>query len=407
MIFQDIDQDGTRLVAEIFRIYMKDEEMLQSSMAKAREALTHRELARFISLVPGSASISIYDNTVGVFDVSLDISDELSDTDFCLLLDEIQAWSNTYVSEVIERYYGQRLLPLFRSVWDLDPEGDFIQTPGSKTFFLDLKKNELNPTTETLWVNRTLYIDEALNDSRYDALRDRWLMGDAETEGQVNKETVTNDIHLNWGNNFIGMDAPPQKQKDAIEALRLCQYFNTVLEKTNNELSRLIGMALARRKRKKARQIDLHLNEVVETVNLLLVQLRETHLNLQGNRQQFFSELVDKWGLETFRENIENKIAFCKEKIEQLHKEKVKRNQTMMELILFGIAGVALVEFIVSVSSYAKDIAFNPLFDSVQDRIPGLIDVGKMLSPNEMIWLGIFLLFLFWLLYFIFQMRSK
>ena len=260
-----------------------------------------------------------------------------------------------------------------------------------------------------LWVNRTLIFEETESENSEEFIKE-WLCVDDHELNYAKSELKTNGVYLGWGHNVVKVKDEKGTISDAFATLSLCQYFNSVLEFTSNELSILVGETHGRKKKKqllKKKKTDRRLKEFVDTVNILLIQLNETQLNLQGNRRKLFQYLLEKWEIDMLTSNLRSKIDICKEKIDQIHREETKKNQIVTESILLGIGGVALIDFLANISQFAKNIIANPEMGSIDDDVVGLMNLGMEMSPNSMIWSGIVVVFIIILMFNVFQTRSR
>src|SRR5699024_5564748 len=96
----------------------------------------------------------------------------------------------------------------------------------------------------------------------------------------------------------------------------------------------------------------------------------------------------------------ENKITFSKAKLNDYYRKSTKLSRTVSESILFGIGGIALVDFFANISQFARTIKSNPAMSAIDDDSFVFISLGKLLSPDNMVWTGILIL-LFLIIVFI------
>jgi hypothetical protein len=391
--FVTITDDANTLSAELFII---KEEQIKPYISNSLIELAHKHSFVIDSITSLGSCCKIYDNNIGVIELGFEIP--FSDVELIQHIDEIQEFSNELMQNVLKKMYTDLLAKFFSEILKTVGHKDFIDT-------LDIKKEE---NVCPLWINRSLFVMNK-DRSSLKILAEKWL-----TIGSENLNTILNDlmdegIYLGWGHNLFLTEIHSLKSKQAIEALLLCQYYNAVIDNLNNKLSILIGETFLYKKfNNKTKMINKRLNNILSNTKLLLLQLNETEFNLQGFKQYYFLDLVTKWKLKTLKVNLEDKLQFCKEKIEEIYQQQTKKNQAVTEIILFGIGGLTLVDFFLNISQYAFAILTSSKNIHYQYiKIPGILDIASRVTPNGMIGSGFILFFVIFMLYSIFQSRSR
>lgn len=411
--FDSINSDGNIITPEV--ICIKNDKELSLRIEKIFNEFTTESteyLKQFVSVIHDSISIKLYDNTIAILVVDIEISNSRCSEFFEKLLVDIQPWSNDFMRLIVKTCY-HKLIKLIDLIWDVDSNGgqNIIQHHDKKSFYIDLSEKYESMLDRgllgvPLWINRTLYIDEVNNDN-IEQVYKYWLCVDYNASNNMKYDLMNTHIFLGWGNSIIKSDISIEFDRDAIEALCICQYFNSVLDLANYRLNKLVGASGKRLNKQQTKKLDEELKEVISTVNLLLVHLNETKFNIQGKKQKYFSDLVTRWRLNDISYNIEKKVVFCTEKIDRFYKEESKKNQTGAELLLFSIGGIALVDFFLNIVYFTSDLRANEEMGTTRDGIPGLLDLGNYLSPDAMVWSGFLTLTIFLIIYIIFQTRRN
>lgn len=251
-----------------------------------------------------------------------------------------------------------------------------------------------------LWVNRTLYIPKLENKS---LIYNYWLSLGEQDVDIVDEQIAKDGFYFGWGNNIVTSTHDKKILDDAVNAVNFCQYYNVVLDHANNQLSKLVGEVFSVNKRgKRIKYIEQTLELTIENANLLFLQLNEHRINLQGHRKKYFEDLLGKWKINAIKENIEKKIVFSKDKLDYFYRKSTKFSSTISESILFGIGGIALVDFFANLSQFSRNMEANPDMGAIENHSFGFMHLAKTLSPDNMIWSGfLILLFLLFVFYFV------
>lgn len=415
--FKHIQEDGNNMNPEIF-ITKKDPALfeimhdIQYALDNEYHAF-HMEVDRNVD----DTICYIFDNGIGVLESSITLKDKLHETDeqaWSNFFHFVQDYSNVYMEYLTNRYYESKLRHYIADMKQLDMKG-FIQNQYENRILLNKHNRNVykmkidmfkyNTIGIPLWVNRTVCLSSLEN--KKDILCNHWLALDTENRQDVADKIKHDQIYLGWGNNVMVGKPADSVYQSAMKALILSQYYNVILDDLNNQLSNLIGDLFSiKRYGRHLKDTEILLETYIENAELIFMQLDEQQINLQGHRKKYFSELTEKYKLDIIKQNIENKISFSREKMNYFYRQKTKLNHTISESILIGIGGIALVDFFANVSQLSRNIKVNP--DMVEKDTPsiGFVDLGMILSPNNMIWTGFGLMFLI-LLYFIVVKRRS
>lgn len=416
--YQRLAECGSLRSPEILRVHPAAEvdQLVRGAAKKAEDVLTVDRLKGALVFVSETLLFRLYDHTLGLAEVALEFPEALWEGDGKQLTVDIQNWSNTFMNQFIPAYYRSALFPLVIDLWRLDSAGGYLETPGDYHGFPEVTLKERAERTsaapldyepvaagQPLWVNRSLHVD-ALNVPRRQAILKHWVASACDDIGMARQ---TEFVYLGWGHNVFNAPVDSVLARDAWEVLLLCQYFYTVLESANLGLTRFIGLSLGQLSHQETQKLDLVLQDVVASVNLLIVDFNDTQQNLQGHRQAFFKDLRHRWGVDTLVQNVEKKIGLVETQINRLYEKSVKTSQTLIGLILCAIGGIALVSLCLSLSQYARSAVVPSEQGPAGDGVWGLLDLAAVYPPDAVIWGGIFiltgLLGLFWL----FQRRVK
>lgn len=412
LIYEDIETDGNNFSPKVLTfngdpvwedIFKEANEIFQDSLDAYQ--------IKFDEMLEATLC-HVYDNAIGIIETDIYINDwqiEKNKGNLSEFLREIQLIGNKFMNFFTKSYYDKVLKKRIEDLKQLDSNKLIQKKHVNQQVInkLDKKNKTIYFPKEKLgiplWVNRTLYVNELKNPN---LIYNQWLsLGEDDIE-IVTKRIKNDRFYFGWGNNIVIGIHDENILNSAIDAVNLAQYYNVIFDYTNNHLSKLIGeVYTTNNKKENIKQIENILEINIENANLLFMQFNEHSLNLQGHRKKYFDDLIKKWNIEKIKENILNKITFSKDKLNDFYRKSTKVSRMISESILFGIGGVALVDFFANISHFARTIKVNPSMSSYDEHSFGFISLGKILSPDSMIWTGVLIL-LFLIIVFI-NVRRK
>ncbi len=410
--YKVIDQDSHLLKEDIVKFsqsaYMK--RIIDDAILQADKQYLNHEQAGLIEYTADSACFTLLDNTVGMFEIQLKLSDKLpfSEQGFAGI---IQHWTNNLCQLVVTSFFEKKIYPFIQKIIALDHKKLFIETEGAHYGFPNIKtkKSTANsfgrntPVGDPLWVSRTV-IQSPGEEIHVDFFNE-WIFSKEDKKCimerlRLFREDEKNSIYLGWGNNFFYACINNQAVNDAKRILLLTQYFYVILDTLSLNLSFIIGASKNIKKTSKCREYNATMNELVNTFSAIEIRFTDALQNLQGNREVFFRDLMEKWAFHELLGSIEKKADFCKRSINEQFQKSFKKGQMMAELLLLFLGGISLLEFTNTLIVYWFNIG-------IDDGIPGLYHLGKIFPPNALLWGAVFLLASFFFVYIRIYMRKS
>jgi hypothetical protein len=402
MRFKVIHEDSNLLREEILKIN-EDEKiktLINEVVYEQNKMYFPNNQNEKIKFVEGTSNFTLFDNTIGIFEITLEIPSAFFHK-LDSFLENIQHWGNDVCNKIVQTTYNDTILPLIKKIVNFDKNRKFIANTENHYGFPDIskKKNLLIHKAQTgqpLWVNRTLIQN---HDSKINPdLINKWIFTHSSITDIINtleqyNDDEKNSAYLGWGNNFIYNEINSNVVKDAKKALLLSQYYYGVLDSLNINLSYIIGQSNYISKFKESKNYNSLLKELVNIVSIIRVGYIDTLQNFQGDREFFFRQVIESWSIPELFENIEQKSNVCKEKISEIYKHSMKKSQFIVELLLFFLGGISLLEFVNTLITFWSNKA------GTKDDIPGLYDLGAQFSPDGLLWSGMILLIVFFILY--------
>jgi len=412
MRYKVIKKDANLLKEEVIKFnsnqYLQD--IIDNVIAESGNKHFANAEKQSITYHPNSSIFTLFDNTIGVYEITLQISDEFMSLDV-EMTDKLQLFTNDLCQNIISKYYRNIILPFIKKISKLDIKNNFLEKINHYGF-PNIQENNLKesdfqrrtPVGKALWVNRTAIVDVEQNiDVNF---FNDWIFSEEDKAKIIEKLKQSNSdekngVYLGWGNNYIYADINNQVVKDAQKTLILSQYYYAILDSLGQNLSCIIGTTKNINSFNKNKKYRALLNELVNTANLIEINHIDTLQNLQGNRESFFRDIIKKWAFDDLFLNIERKKNISQNKIQEQYQISFKKGQTMAELLLFFLGGISLLEFANTLISYWSANS------GLKDNIPGLYDIGNLLPPDAILWGAFFLLSIFFIVYYKFYISRK
>lgn len=401
--YEVIEQDSQLLKEEAVKFFECEslKNTIDEALAAADTACLHEQLHGKIRYLTDSATITLLDNTIGMFEIQFEFEDDIAQ-EHPMFARNLQHWTNSVVRQILSHAYPSMVQPFIDKVISLDKKSLYIEKPGKHYGFPSVYPGESTKRFsrktaigEPLWVNRTIiqgpgseipacFFNEWIftNDDKSEVIRLLRQGNNDEKKG----------VYLAWGNNYIYAGHDQQVVKDAKRILLLTQYFYVMFDSMSLNLSHVIGSARNIRRYSDSTVYNEILKELVDTVSLIEIKYIDTLQNIQGNREVFFRDLTEKWAFHEIMQNIDKKAQVCKNKIHEQYQKSFKKSQMMAELLLLFLGGISLLEFTNSIVTYW-------LTGGVDDGVFGLYNLGKVFPPNALLWGALFLLSLFFFVY--------
>ncbi len=355
-----------------------------------------------LTYVPESCTITLFKNTVGSIEIVFRTplkNAEISQA----FIEMFESWTNEIMRKLIRYFYDNFIFLFIKKLNKLDVDFHFISPVYKHYGFPDIHSGKskvlIKRSTQCalpLWVSRVLVVQEM--DEGFDELVKRWIIttkNKDEIISELRKKSHDEKslIYLGWMHSLFVTSLDSAVFEDASQALELIQYYYAVLDNINMNLSRIIGISHKKKDWKETRFYKSFLEEMIFVSDLNEIEFTDVSQSLQRNRAYFFNDLIYKWTVNSLFENVARKIKLCKENINKIYQKAFNRSQRVAELLLFFISGFAILEFLKGLSEYF----WTP--ENMEDDVWGLYSLGRSFDPNTMLWFGISIFLLLFILY--------
>ncbi len=356
-----------------------------------------------IKYVPSSFNITLFKNTIGNLDLLFELN--LSNNEINIeFINSLEDWTNELARKIIKYIYDDFIFPLIKNINKISENHNFTSPVYKHYGFPDIvKENEKQLLFKRkakcaipLWVSRVLLIDKI--DNGFESLVKRWIISTKSKDDiienfKLSKYDEKNSVYLGWMHSLFTTNASSNVFEDAKQALSLVQYYYAVLDSINMNLSQIIGISHKKKSINETQKYKKLLEEMVFISNLNEIEFSDVTQSMQRNRAYFLKDLIDKWTLDSLFENVDKKINLCKENINKIYQKAFNKSQRVAELLLFFISGFAILEFLKGLSEFF----WSP--DKLDSNIWGLYSLGKIFNPNIMLWIGIIVFLVLFIIY--------
>jgi hypothetical protein len=381
------------------------------SLHKDLKEILPEQYKNSLEFNPDSCVISIFKNTVANVDMlfKINLSNKEISKDF---IQTIETWSNKMAASIIDFFYNDFIFPLIKEIYKHNNSNQYISKLHDHYGFPDIDKKDNNKGLLSkkaeyavpLWVSRMLIIDKV--DDDFDDLIRRWTITTKPKDEIIDKlknvkKDEKNAVYIGWMHSVYILNINENIWEDACQAISLIQYYYTVLDSISTNLSQIIGISHKKKSVKQMQNYKSLLEEMVFITNLNKTEFADIKQSLQRNKAFFFNDLMDKWTVNNLFENVDKKIDLCKENIDKIYQKAFNRSQRVAELLLFFISGFAILEFLKGISEFFWSA------ENYKEEAWGLYALGKLFDPNTMLWFGISVFLLLFILYTTIIKRQK
>ena len=314
--------------------------------------------------------ISYFDNTIAI--LTLDVTFECREESE-VVFDYIEHWSNELCSLILgatreyEKRFSAELLSGSRAKKSKKiflKRGEFIVYSDRN----DLKKSNESDSGDALWVSR-VYFDE--NDLSVDTLI-RWTENPDLKNRMI--EVGCAKVALSVGNSVVFGRLSPPEEKSLKKSFSICTYFFVLYFVLDANL-RAEFLKISKPQHISSATISQS-GQVKYHIEFIESEFGDTTIGLQGLRKVFATKLLDIWDFSAIERSVARKKDLVEKRIESALRDRQGNHRRILESVLAAIAGVAVLEFVLSLFSFAKDQK------TAQDAILGLVDMVKYLSVD-------------------------
>lgn len=334
-----------------------------------------------------SLFFSVYGNTIAILtmEIDLDIDPDMASGDKWHGLD---TWTTYFKMQVLDKIYLSKIKPTVQAVSDCAREHlpGFIIPPSEYAIYYDMLENEeiskirKSAMGQLLWVNRTLICPRGTDTTG-------WLVKRLDDKDALDMEM--SDAYLFSGNSVIMTHKGREVSnlESLWEGIYTAQYYYAVLDVISKNITRFVGQGFGKKDNNALRQLSRDMEHIINSVTIIQVKYKDIYTELQGFSRRVFKRLETEWDFASLFANVQNKINLCKSNVDRLNQYISQRNQLRVQLVLTIVAGMGILNMMISLSNYAHKLLEEQKLGA-ENEVFGILNIAASLTPNTLLWIG-------------------
>ena len=313
-------------------------------------------------------SVRYYDNTIAV--MVCEVSIERTPED---VLEVVDTWSTMLCQSLIGALAMHRhgLENELRIRGQEKPNRGLFAEPGKLKRFTDRNSSLKEDARTMLWTTRIL---ASATQPRNDCIA-KWTQSQIASGDWL--EMGSASLLVRVGNSVLAGDISKRELRIVENMIALSTFFYVSQELLRHHLKLMhvdIGRAVSGTT--KASFTSKSLSDLRNHVDLMEGEFDDCRLGLQGHAKAVSDRLLAIWDYDDLRSSVLRKCRSVEVAWTLLQEKRRRKYNAIVESVLAVIAGVALLDFILSLF----DVASNQ--DIPDDSITGLIDAAREMSPD-------------------------
>lgn len=232
------------------------------------------------------------------------------------------------------------------------------------------------------WISRALFLkDEQRSSTQGQILIRDWLK---ETLSPDDAEAIIagrQNYSMSWVNYLFmeGMDTDPE---ELIATVRLAQFFFSAQSELNIQTQRAMTEAFLQ---KDVRQASASLTTAREKMQLLTIQFGVQKSFLRRSRKRQLDQLLAGWEFEELAKNGERMVATSTSKINEIANTRADRSSFVTDLILAGIALLAVIDVSLYLTEYSRQMMSQPALEFNDDRLSWILSIIASIDTDSIL----------------------
>lgn len=434
--FRSVDKDSLLRPLHVVDLQIDSENPLvpaawHEAMKKFPE---YQNMLDKIVLINDSVSVRLYNNSVALLQVDLDITElvkEQKKMDVANQLDILQEAGITFGEYLSRSLYRNQIQPYLVKLIQQDVQASrFINTDNftyktaKANAILTHESTEDNQSIVVNWVTRTLLV-EAKSENNLKTIIDHWLK---DCGDQTTIDTVRHDpdaCAIRWLNYLFRENAyawPKNRQGeveysqpfcDEWQAMLNAQYYYAAFEALNDSLRATLSIAYQNINKNGYKTIGAlrKLNRKLETdiiaANLAIVEYHNNYGYYNRNVGSVMKEIMKGWDFEeAILSQVKHNISLCEQRISELHQKAASRSDFYSDIILLWIAVTSVVAFLFQLIEYGRNMSNNANMAIYESNSWNLVEFISERPTDFIILLSLGIIILLFFLYSWFR-RAK
>lgn len=245
--------------------------------------------------------------------------------------------------------------------------------------FLETAQAEQAMSFDVQRTSRALIIPEGEKAARGDLIT-HWLKNTIRPEDADEINAGERDLSMTWVNYVVidrppppapeGAPAPPDLTRLYIATMRIAQYFWSAQDWFNQETQQIVANAL---NEKNVKSAERKLLAGRARMQMLEVEYNALRAVLSRPKEKLLSEILASWSFDTLVANGERLIELSTARIGEITTRRAERASLFTDLILVGIGFLAIMEVLVNLMGFSREMMSRPALEYTDRNISFLM----------------------------------
>jgi len=232
------------------------------------------------------------------------------------------------------------------------------------------------------WIARTLLVTEAeRRDAEYQTLIERWLAHTTHPEKAAAIAAGEADYSITWLN-YVIVDSDSHRTWTLISAMRIAQFFYASQNATNDRIQRAIARASFM---KNVREAEALLVDARARTQMLRIQYGLQRNYLPRMKRAVVDQIMAVWDFDDLVENGRRMIEVSSEQITLITTRRSERNSFITDMILVGIALLAVVEVSLYFTEYSREVMSRPALAYRDEEMSWILSAVAGIDADDML----------------------
>jgi hypothetical protein len=360
----------------------------------------------FFDLITKS-EIKIYDNTVAIFDLRINLR-KLSERE-----EEFTKECEEKVKQIIKNILLKisNSLNCFFEFLQKEDNNNIIQDLNSEqeyNDFVDFFREDKN--IQIMWASCALKYEKGDNNFK---LLDHWLKDAIEEEKIKHIQSNSNAFSLDWLKYAFREDV--ENYEELWETMFLAQYYYSVIEVIIYNLKLIINESYKINGKSKSISTLLGKNRIVlvnqkleaisETSYLHIVEYKDVKKYLKRNRLEIFNQILDAWTFNDLIDNTQDLLSTVKDRVDLIYNKISTRNNFYTDILLTFIGFFAIIDLVLSFSQYSREYTADAMISSRGNDENSILYYLSTIPIDTFIGSGFFISIVLLVVYFIYRKK--
>ncbi|MCW3807910.1 hypothetical protein [Plebeiibacterium marinum] len=430
--FRNVDQNS--LVKPIELIHLTgnpDDSQIKQIFDRVKtQLLKDMQHAESVSVDTESLVVKLYNNSVGVLELDVDVTDVLNE-EYKIEdnLDLLQEFAVTLGEQLSQQLYKTKIETFLRALLSLHNSSQFIIH--SLFDYKNAKSNKIlvpestpeNYNIVVNWVTRTLMFESA-DKNNVSRIVKHWLK-DCGDEDMIEGAMQADKCAYRWLNYLFredsygrGLNADgtidyTQPFSDVWDAMLISQYYYCAFEALNDLLEITLATAFLSYKRKdnkhknKLKDINRKLDREIIDSHELLIEYKKNFAYYKRSVGLYIKEILTGWDFEdAILSQVVSKIELCEQRMGILHHKATEKSSLYTDLLLLSIAVISVIAFMFQVIEYGRNISHDADLAVYESNSVNLVNLLSERPTDFAITISLGLMIIIFIIYYIFR-RDK